>query len=219
MRAISEAHLPPQVAIDELWHAAGEGRIKATALEYENAKAFDGNQIEIPAHYWAHLKRADDPLTGKAMLSDDHGRVYREVQFPRLDVKKLWPKSPPLSGEPLEPDAVEVLPEPEPDEASRAGVAKAKPTPDEQTPGSAPSAISQRTYPNGTDGISTSAIHRKLNKDTELEAELKEDRHQGRAFSDARSIACSAAAQSNPAAFWACPACPTMPKLKPLISL
>ena len=28
------------------------------------------------------------------MLSDDQGRIYREVQFPRLDVKELWPKSP-----------------------------------------------------------------------------------------------------------------------------
>ena len=55
--------------------------------------------IEIPAHHWPYLKRIDDPLTGKAMLSDDQGRVYREVKFPRLDVKKLWPKSPPLSGE------------------------------------------------------------------------------------------------------------------------
>ena len=33
-------HMRPQVAIGELWQAAGEGRIKATALEYENAKAF-----------------------------------------------------------------------------------------------------------------------------------------------------------------------------------
>ena len=78
---------------------AGEGRIKATALECENAKAFDGDRIEIPAHHWPHLKRVDDPLTGKAMLSDANGRVYREVEFRRLDVKELWPKSPPLSGE------------------------------------------------------------------------------------------------------------------------
>jgi hypothetical protein len=92
---------PPQVAIDSLWQAAGEGRIKATALECKNAKAFDGDRIEIPAHHWPHLKRVDDPLTGKAMLSDGNGRVYREVLFPRLDVKELWPKSPPLSGEPL----------------------------------------------------------------------------------------------------------------------
>ena len=107
MRAISKnileplrSILPPQVARDELWLTAGEGRIKATALECKNAKAFDGDRIEIPAHHWPHLKRVDDPLTGKAMLSDDNGRVYREVLFPRLDVKELWPKSPPLSEEP-----------------------------------------------------------------------------------------------------------------------
>ena len=74
-----------------LWQAAGEGRIKATALECKNAKAFDGDLIEIPAHYWTRLNRADDP-SGKAMLSG-RGRVYREVLFPRLDVKKLWPNS------------------------------------------------------------------------------------------------------------------------------
>jgi hypothetical protein len=83
----------PQVAIDELWQAAGEGRIKATARRCENAKALHGDRIEIPAHYWPHLKRVDDPLTGKAMLSDGNGRVYREVQFPRLDAKELWPKA------------------------------------------------------------------------------------------------------------------------------
>ena len=88
-----QAILPPQVAIDSLWLTAGEGRIKATALECKNAKAFDGDRIEIPAHHWPHLKRADDRSTGKAMLSDDNGRVYREVLFPRLDVKELWPKS------------------------------------------------------------------------------------------------------------------------------
>ena len=103
--------LRPQVAIDSLWLVAGEGRIKATALKCENAKALHGERIEIPAHLWPHLKRVDDLLTGKAMLSDDQGRVYREVQFPRLDAKKLWPKSPPLSGEPLDH---EKKPEPQP---------------------------------------------------------------------------------------------------------
>ena len=107
LRALSE-NIPPQVAIDELWLAAGEGRIKATALECKNAKTFDGDRIEIPAHYWPHLKRVDDPLTGKAMLSDDNGRVYREVQFPRLDVKKLWPKSagPPHTNSEVKQEAV-----------------------------------------------------------------------------------------------------------------
>ena len=87
-------NMPPQDAIDALWRKAGEGRTKATARECKNAKTFDGDRIEIPAHYWPHLKRVDDPLTGKAMLlSDDNGRVYREVEFPQLDVKELWPKS------------------------------------------------------------------------------------------------------------------------------
>jgi hypothetical protein len=86
-------NLPPKVAMDSLWQAAGESRIKATALECKNAKALDGDRIEIPAHLWPHLKRVDDPLTGKAMLSDSNGRVYREILFPRFDVKELWPKS------------------------------------------------------------------------------------------------------------------------------
>ena len=37
---------PP--AMDDLWLAAGEGRIKATALNSKNSKAFDGDRIEIP---------------------------------------------------------------------------------------------------------------------------------------------------------------------------
>jgi hypothetical protein len=96
-RAISK-NLRPQDAIDELWQAAREGQIKATALQYENAKALLGDPIEIPAHYWPYLKPVDDPLTGKAMLTDDQGRVYREVKFRQLVVKELWPKSPPLSS-------------------------------------------------------------------------------------------------------------------------
>jgi hypothetical protein len=89
LRALPEN---PQVAIGELWHAAEEGRIKATALEYENDKAYVGKPIEIPTHYWSYLRPIDDPLTGKAMLSGPDGRVYREVQFSQLDVKELWPR-------------------------------------------------------------------------------------------------------------------------------
>jgi hypothetical protein len=88
-----QALLPPRAAIALLWLAGGEGRIKATALEYENAQAFNGNPIEIPAHHWPYLKRADDRSTGKAMLSDANGRFYREVLFLRLEAKELWPKS------------------------------------------------------------------------------------------------------------------------------
>jgi hypothetical protein len=92
-------NLSPQVAIKELWFEAGERRIKATALQCENAKAFLGNHVEIPADHWSRLKHIDDPSSGKAVLFDDQGRVYREVEFRRLDVKELWPKSPPLSEE------------------------------------------------------------------------------------------------------------------------
>jgi hypothetical protein len=100
LRAILQK-LPLQVvrdAIASLWRAAGEGRIQANAIEYENAKAFVGNPIKIPAHYWPHLKHTDDPLSGKAMLFGPDGRVYREVKFPQLDGKTLWPKSPLLPG-------------------------------------------------------------------------------------------------------------------------
>jgi hypothetical protein len=94
-----QAILPPQVAIDGLWQAAGEGRINATAIEYKNAKAIVGDSVEIPAHHWPHLKPTDDRSTGKAILSGPDGRVYREVRFPRLKVKKLWAKSPQLPDE------------------------------------------------------------------------------------------------------------------------
>ena len=92
-------NISPQAAIKELWKTAGEGRIKATALRSEDDKTIDRNLIDIPARLWARLKPVDDPLTGKAMLIDDQGRVYREVKFLRLDGKELWPKPPPLSEE------------------------------------------------------------------------------------------------------------------------
>jgi hypothetical protein len=179
-----------QVAINSLWLTAGEDRIKATALEYENAKAFVGNPIEIPAHYWPHLKRADDPSSGKAMLSGPDGRVYREVQFPQLDGKRLWPKSPPLSGEPLEPGAVEVMPEPtEPErveapEQTRTAERelmepKARPTPATASKKTHPQRERAarhiaRLYSDRTDGISSEVIRKKLEKDPVLLAELAE---------------------------------------------
>ena len=84
---------------------------------------------------------------------------------------------------------------------------------------SAPQRYIDKNYPNGTDGISTAVIHRKLAKDQELEAELKEDGSWKLPSPSHDQIACSAAAKSNPADFWACPGMPNMPKLKPLIRL
>jgi len=175
-------HIRPQVAIDELWQAAGEGRIKATAIEYKNAKAFDGDRIEIPADHWPHLKRAEDRSSGKPILSDDQGRIYREVKFLRLDVKELWPKSPPLSGEPFEPGAVEVPPEPERVEAPEPPrpaepeslEPKARPTPESPQSKRAERYI-KKHYTDGTGGVSTAAIRRKLTKDRDLQAELEKE--------------------------------------------
>jgi hypothetical protein len=178
LRVISE-NLPPQAAIDELWLAAGEGRIKATAIEYENAKAFSGCRIEIPAHYWPDLKRADDPSSGKAMLSGPDGRVYREVQFSRLDGKKIWPKSPPLSRELLEH-----VEKPEPEQTRPAErellEPKARPTPTAASKKTHPQSeraerYIKKHYPDGTDGVSTTAIRRKFVKDKDLQAELEKE--------------------------------------------
>jgi hypothetical protein len=123
------------------------------------------------------------------MLTDDNGRVYREVKFRRLDGKKIWPKSPLLSGQPLiEPGAVEVLPElPEPErvealEPTRPAEPKllepkARPTPESSQSERAKRYI-KKNFPGGTEGITTAAIHRKLTKDKDLKAELdKKDGH------------------------------------------
>ena len=118
-----QAILPPQVAIDELWLAAGEGRIKATALECKNAKAFDGDRIEIPAHHWPHLKRTDDPLTGKAMLSDDQAGSTERFSFPDWTSKNFGQSHRRLSGEAARARRKTGAGA---DKASRAGVAGAK---------------------------------------------------------------------------------------------
>ena len=92
------------------------------------------------------------------MLSDDHGRVYRDVQFPRLDVKELWPKSPPLSGEPLE----HALRKPEPEQTRPAEPEllepKARPTPTTASKKRRPQSeraarYIRKNFPHGTDGI------------------------------------------------------------------
>jgi hypothetical protein len=169
---------PPQVAMDSLWQAAGEGRIKATALECKNAKAFDGDRIEIPAHHWPHLKLVDDPLTGKAMLSDGNGLVYREVLFPRLDVKELWPKSPQFSGEPL---AHVEKPEPEQTRPAEPELLEPKARSTATTASKSTRPQSERAeryiaknFPNGTDGITTAKIHETLVQDKDLQTELKQ---------------------------------------------
>jgi hypothetical protein len=104
-------------ALKALLRAAGDGKIQATALAYENVKAYlddpyAGEPIDIPPTHWAYLKL--DP-SGRPILLGPGGRVYRDVQFRRLSVKEQWP---PLSVEPIESGTVVALsesPEPEPE--------------------------------------------------------------------------------------------------------
>ena len=106
----------------------------------------------------------------------------KQEAAPRLDVKELCPKSPPLSGESL--DHVE---EPEPEQARPAEPEllekKARPAAESHQSKRAKRYI-QKHFPDGTDGVSTPAIHKKLAKDKDLQAELEKEDGAGRAFSD-----------------------------------
>jgi hypothetical protein len=81
--------MPPDHFFEVLWLAAGEGKIKASGLECADEKDFDGRLTEIPPYVWPKLRRRTEP-SGKAMLVGPD-RVYRGVEFSRLDVKTLWP--------------------------------------------------------------------------------------------------------------------------------
>lgn len=94
---IQSEDIPPDVSIDSLWLAAGEGKIQASGLECISEKDFNGKLVEIPHYLWPRLRRTKE-LSGKAILTGPD-RIYRDVEFARLEVKKLWPAG---SGE-LEP--------------------------------------------------------------------------------------------------------------------
>jgi hypothetical protein len=80
--------IPWEVMIETLWLAAGEGKIRATALECAT-QAVEGKMVEIPAHLWPRLSRKRE-TSGKAILAGPD-RDYLDVRFARLDVKSLWP--------------------------------------------------------------------------------------------------------------------------------
>ena len=101
--------------------------------------------------------------------------VKQEVEqeaAPRLDVKELWPKSPPLSGEPLEhvekPEQEQTRPA-EPESPTPAPASKR-----ERPQAERAKRYIEKNFPNGTDGITTVAIHNKLKADKDLQAELKQ---------------------------------------------
>jgi hypothetical protein len=153
------------------------------------------------------------------MLTDDNGRVYREVKFRRLDGKKIWPKSPLLSGQPLiEPGAVEVLPElPEPErvealEPTRPAEPKllepkARPTPESPQSERAKRYI-KKNFPGGTKGITTAAIRRKLTKDKDLQAELEKENGPWGVPSATTINRVIGRRGQKPGRFWACPGMP-----------
>jgi len=80
--------VPWERMIEVLWLAAGEGRIKATALKCAT-RSSDGKMVEIPTHLWPRLRRRREP-SGKAILAGPDCD-FRDVKFSRLDVKSLWP--------------------------------------------------------------------------------------------------------------------------------
>jgi hypothetical protein len=82
--------MPWDHMVGGLWLAAGEGKIRATAIEYREGQ--QSQVVEIPPHMWGRLRRTRE-ISGKAMLSAPD-RDYRDVRFSRSDVKALWPLKP-----------------------------------------------------------------------------------------------------------------------------
>lgn len=79
----------PMDSINELWRLAGEGKLTATAFECRDANSAEGKFGELPPFIWPHLRRTMDK-DGKATLSHG-GTIFRDVQFARSDVKRIWP--------------------------------------------------------------------------------------------------------------------------------
>ena len=66
----------------------------------------------------------------------------------------------------------------------------------------------KKHYPDGTDGVSTPAIHRKFKKDKDLQAELEKEGGTWGVPSAAVINRVLGRRESNPADFWACPGMP-----------
>ena len=121
-----------------------------------------------------------------------------------------------LSGEPLE--HVENWSRSRQGQQSRSCRAKGQPAPESKQQERAARYI-EKNYPGGTDGVTTSAIRRKLIKDTDLEAELEKDDVHKSVPSDHDQSRARPPDKVTRQIFGHAQACPTMPKLKPPISL
>jgi hypothetical protein len=92
--SMREPHEPPlqmklQEAINQLWLAAGQQKLHATAIKCESRDILSGVESQIEPYSWARLK-CDFERSGRAMLSSSDGRSFRDVRFARADLQKLW---------------------------------------------------------------------------------------------------------------------------------
>jgi hypothetical protein len=87
-----ESPEPPQLqaAIEQLWLAAGQQKLQATAVKCASRDTLSGVESQIEAYSWARLK-PDFERSGRATLSSSDGRSFRDVRFARADLQKLWP--------------------------------------------------------------------------------------------------------------------------------
>lgn len=82
--------LDVQTSQTELWRAAGEAKISATALECESRTAISGIETSIKPYSWSRLA-PDCERCGKASLVSVDDRSFRDVKFARIEVLELWP--------------------------------------------------------------------------------------------------------------------------------
>jgi hypothetical protein len=114
---LRESREPPQmelkVAIDQLWLAAGQQNLHATAIKCESRDTLSGVESQIEAHSWPRLK-PDIERSGRATLTSSDGHTFRDVRFARADLQKLWPANQPVVS--LIADAIDPQPRSTPKE-------------------------------------------------------------------------------------------------------
>lgn len=80
-----------KIAKWELWKAAGEEDVVATALQCPTRFTYDGSEVIIHGASWPRLS-FQVAQSGHATLERSDGVWFRDVRFPRSDVIRIWPK-------------------------------------------------------------------------------------------------------------------------------
>ncbi len=140
-----------------------------------------GQTLKLPRDGWDELGEFENGITANFVGPDDPinrgpNTVVEGKRRPVIYVFAVYL----VEGEPESGEGAGA------DQASGAGVAGAKgqANPTERTQWKRAERYIKKHYPDGTDGISTSVIHRKLTKDKDLKAELEKEGAPGRAFAD-----------------------------------